>query len=545
MAAKLHFPSSLKAAVPRNPHLRSYLEAYRHKTGRVPEFQVSLSRDLKSADQIDVIYPVGDPIFIHVHGKHGHGVKYDAIEPAMTEDESKLYDRIRERILLMAPYEAPPETTEALRETLDRLFDRVTKLGAPGEKTGLFSGRKITLTEPQRETVRYFLQRDIVDHGPLEPIIRDPHIEDIHSIGLEPIRHIHKLFDMMETNVKFRDERQLDAFLRTMGERIGRPVSESRPIVDATLPDGSRINIIYSDDVSLKGSSFTIRKFADTPISITQIVKWGTMASHTAAYLWLCLEHGQSVFVCGETASGKTTTLNGFLPFIQPDKKVFTAEDTPEVRPPQPTWQQLATRESGPEESRVDMFALLKAALRSRPNYIIVGEIRGAEGNVAFQAMQTGHPVIATFHASSVAKMIQRLSADPINVPVTFMDNLNVSLTQMAVYHRGKMLRRVLAVDEIEGYSSHAGGVLTRAVFKWDPTEDKHQFRGRNNSYILEERIATVAGYEDKRDIYKELDLRARLLDRMIELDILDYYQVNEIIWKFYQEGVQGLPFTL
>jgi flagellar protein FlaI len=191
------------------------------------------------------------------------------------------------------------------------------------------------------------------------------------------------------------------------------------------------------------------------------------------------------------------------------------------------------------------MFDLLKTALRSRPEYIIVGEIRGAEGNVAFQAMQTGHPVMATFHASSVQKMIQRLSSEPINVPETFMDNLNVALIQMAVYQDGQMLRRVLGVHELEGYSDRAGGVLTRQVFNWDPKEDEMDFRGRNNSYVLEERIAQVAGYNDKRKIYEDLDMRTRIIERMIEEDIMDYYDVKDVIWRYYEEGIQGLPFTL
>ncbi len=545
--------TNLDAAMDRHKHLAEHVEAWTRANGTRPGFEVSLGRDVTETDMVDVIYPVGDPLFIHVHGDPDKRVKYAAVEPKLEQTDRALYGQLRERILQLAPYEEAPSNPEELRAALDRLYDRVTTIGDNGMEAAalgtrlkaMMGSRKLTLTPQQDSVLRYYIHRDIVEHGPLEPIIRDPYIEDIHAIGLEPVRHIHKVFDMMETNVSFADARELDDFLRTMGERIGRPVSESKPIVDATLPDGSRINIIYSDDVSLKGSSFTIRKFQDEPLSITQIVKWGTMSAATAAYIWLCLEHGQSVFVCGETASGKTTSLNAFLPFIKPEEKVFTAEDTPEVRPPQPTWQQLSTREQGPEDARVDMFDLLRAALRSRPNYIIVGEIRGAEGNVAFQAMQTGHPVCATFHASSVQKMIQRLSSSPIDVPVTFMDNLQVCLIQMAVYHQGKMLRRVLGVHEIEGYSERAGGVLTRSVFNWDPKKDEVNFRGRNNSYVLEERIATVAGYTDKREIYTELDLRTRILERMIEEDILDYYEVKDIIWNFYEDGIKALPFTL
>lgn len=552
----------VQQAIAANPHLGAYLAEFA-KTHEAPKFHERLTRDMKALKKVNVIYPVGDPIFIHLWDDEETGSRrYVNVEPSLSETERQSYVAVKDRILRLAPFEPTPRDQDALRETLRRLIDksiRVTGLPAaagsgkagqllalanPARLLSSFDGR-IMLSKPERDRVAYFLERDIVDSGPIEPIIRDPYIEDVSSIGTFNIFVVHKIFDTVETNVKFRDDKELDDYLRNMGERIGRPVSESRPIVDATLPDGSRINIIYSDDVSQRGSSFTIRKFSDTPTSITQICKWGTMSTAVAAYLWICLQNGMSVFVCGETASGKTTSLNGILSFIKPKEKVFTAEDTPEVRPPQPLWQQLVTRSSGPVEGRVEMFDLLKAALRSRPNYIIVGEIRGAEGAVAFQAMQTGHPCIATFHASSVQKMIQRFTSDPINVPATFMDNLNVCMIQMAVYNKGRMLRRVLAIEEIEGFNEQAGGVLTRRVFNWDPVKDAHQFRGRNNSYILEQKIAEKAGYADKREIYKELDLRTRILDRMIELGIYDYYEVNRIIARFNEEGVQSLPFKM
>jgi flagellar protein FlaI len=264
-----------------------------------------------------------------------------------------------------------------------------------------------------------------------------------------------------------------------------------------------------------------------------------------AGYLWMCLENGMCIFYSGETASGKTTMLNATLPFINQKYKMFTAEDTAEVAPPQPVWQQLITREQGPPESHVDIFTLLKAALRSRPNYIIVGEIRGAEGAVAFQGMQTGHPVLATFHASAVKKMIQRLTGDPINIPNTFIDNLNIAMILQAVYRKGKFLRRCLSIEEIEGYYEEAGGVVTRAVFEWDPAGDVHHFRGLNNSFILENKIADKLGYEDKRKIYEDVFLRAKILERMKEEKIEDYYAVLKVIWDYQIKGIDGLPFIL
>jgi flagellar protein FlaI len=283
----------------------------------------------------------------------------------------------------------------------------------------------------------------------------------------------------------------------------------------------------------------------DTPLSITQLIKFGAMNTTLAAYLWLCLENGLNVWICGETASGKTSALNAMLPFVPAHLKVFTAEDTPEVQPPHKIWQQLVTRERGPQEGRVDMFTLLKAALRSRPNLIVVGEIRGAEGNVAFQAMQTGHACMATFHASSVGKMIQRLSSEPINVPATFLDNLNVAMIQMAVYRKGKLIRRVLAVEEIEGFNRHTGGVETRRVFDWDAKLDVHEFRGLNNSYVLEEKVAEKLGYQDKRMIYNDLRTRARILDEMVRRNITDYATVNSLIANYMKHGAKALPFPV
>ncbi|HIP34886.1 MAG TPA: hypothetical protein EYG87_02420, partial [Methanothermococcus okinawensis] len=448
-----------------------------------------------------------------------------------------------------APYEDSPEDDEEFERVLTNMFNRVTKVVENKKKKSilsrLFSTGKIELTKYERDKFLYLLKRDLIGLGVLEPIKRDPYIEDIHVIGAHACHIVHKIFDMLPTNIAWDNDRELADYLKNLCERIGRPVSDANPIVDGSLPDGSRINIIYSTDVSLKGPSFTIRKFTEVPISITQIISWGTMSAQTAAYLWLCLEYGMSIFICGETASGKTTTLNAILPFIKPKSKIFSCEDTAEVKAPHPVWQQLLTRERGPEESRVTLFDLLRAALRSRPNYIIVGEIRSVEGAVAFQAMQTGHPVLSTFHAANIKKMIQRLNGEPINIPLTFMDNLNVALFQLAVYTRGKLLRRVVGVEEIEGYYKEVDGVITRRVFEWDSREDTHVFTGLNNSYILEDKIAKVAGYEDVREIYNELELRTRILEEMIARKIFGYYEVLDIIWNFYEKGLEGLPFQI
>ena len=343
---------------------------------------------------------------------------------------------------------------------------------------------------------------------------------------------------MVTSNIRFRERELLSRYLRAMSERIGRPVSDNKPIIDGVLLDGSRINIIFSDDVSMLGPSFTIRKFAEETISITQLIQWGTMSSQVAAYIWICLEYGMSVLVSGETASGKTTTLNAILPFIDHNVKIYSAEDTPEVKVRHKIWQRLVTRDAKNEESRVEMFDLLKAALRSRPRYIIIGEIRGVEGATAFQAMQTGHPVIATFHASSIVKMIQRFTGDPINVPIRFFDNLNFAIFQEVVEAPGGgIARRITGIDEVIGYNKHSDGVLTRGMFEWDPVKDKHYFRGMFQSHLLENKIAAMAGFSNKRDIYDEMLKRAAALDRMVERELTHYDDVFDLIGIYYNNG--------
>ncbi|WP_342305968.1 type II/IV secretion system ATPase subunit [Methanolobus sp. ZRKC5] len=545
-------------AIERNPHLGEYVKKFMQETGTdEPTFMVSLSKDLDS-ENVNVILPVGDPVFIHLYGTSELGeVKYFGIEPLLTSTERKKYQVVLNIILERSAKEPVPESEAELKDLITKLFNAAIEIGSGGnveeKESSKFSilqklipvQQKVQMTQREYNKILYHIERDIIGSGPIEPIIRDPYLEDISSIGVDNVFIVHKIFDMIKTDLTFGDEQGLDNWLRGMSERIGRPVSDARPIADGALPDGSRINIIYPIDVSKRGSSFTMRKFSEVPVSIIQLINWGALDAEMAAYMWMCLENGMSIFFSGETASGKTTMLNACLAFVNPRAKIFSAEDTAEVQPPQPVWQQLITREDGPVESRVDTFALLKAALRSRPNYIIVGEIRGAEGNVAFQGMQTGHPVLATFHASAVSKMIQRLTADPINVPVTFIDNLNIAMILSAVYRKGKFLRRALAVEEIEGYYEEIGGVATRAVFQWEPDTDKHKFRGLNNSYILEDKIATKLGYEDKRAIYQDLFLRAKILEEMRSRGIEDYYDVLEIIVNFYKHGVEGLPFSI
>ena len=528
-----------------NPHLKKYLESIQKKMGR-PIFYSKLTGDVKGEKYPNVIYLTKEVVFIHIYRTEDmDDILYHSVEPILNEAEKKKRDELLELMYERAHLRINIKTQNELRKTIEEVLDEITIVDEKSAgKSGKSKRGKVRVTSIEKANIKYDITKNIVGGGPLEPFMRDPNIEDIHIITGQNVHLIHKTFDMVETNIDI-DKKWASTFSQDFAEKIGSPVSDGQPIADGTLPDGSRVNIIHSKDVSLKGPTMTVRKFSETPISITQIVNWGTLSSGIAAYLWLCLQYGRSIFVCGETASGKTTTANAMFVFIPPEKKIYSVENTPEVQVPHAVWQQLLTRSTGPKEGRVDEGDLLKAGLRSRPDYIIPGETRGIEGRVVFQAMQTGHPVVTTFHAGSVTKVIQRFTGHPINIPKTFMDNLDVVLIQMAVERKGKRLRRVLSIDEIEGYNKEVDGIMSRTAFQWNATDDTHIFKANRNSFILEKRIAKIAGFEDPTMIYDEFDRRKHIIERMVEEKIFDYYEVVQFIWTYYREGEKGLPISI
>ena len=535
------------------PHVADWVRDFEQRYGSRPIYYGPLDRGAMKTRPLNLIYVTREPIFVHIYeppadDDGGGTILWFGLEPQLTEEEENIRRELIETLLQEAP-SAPSFTTDSEFENiLGQMIDRYTILDTEANNLVRRQGRlwemigmddkRLTVNEKQRERLTYVVIRDLIRNGPLEHLLSDEMLEDIHSVGLKHIHMDHKVFGMVTSNIRFRERELLSRYLRAMSERIGRPVSDNKPIIDGVLLDGSRINIIFSDDVSMLGPSFTIRKFAEETISITQLIQWGTMSSKVAAYIWICLEYGMSVLVSGETASGKTTTLNAILPFIDHNVKIYSAEDTPEVKVRHKIWQRLVTRDAKNEESRVEMFDLLKAALRSRPRYIIIGEIRGVEGATAFQAMHTGHPVIATFHASSIVKMIQRFTGDPINVPIRFFDNLNFAIFQEVVEAPGGgIARRITGIDEVIGYNKHSDGVLTRGMFEWDPVKDKHYFRGMFQSHLLENKIAAMAGFANKRDIYDEMLRRADAIQRMVDRGLTHYDDVFDLLGLYYSNG--------
>ncbi len=554
-------PQPMQEECKKKVYLLEYLHMLPTQETGVPQYCPVLSRQLADMKHRNLIYPVSSQILIHVWSALGEERDlYIPVEPSLPHTltgsvevlERKLAE-VEEKLLDMAPMFAHANSHEereaAILESLEKICE-VSEYNSGARKLfslgGLFTKKtsKVSVTPREFEAIKYLVLRDKVGLGILEPMIRDKHIEDISCSGLGPIFLEHKIFKGMRTAIAFETHEELDQFVLRLSDQIKRPVTVRNPIVDAVLPDGSRINIVYGKEVSRRGSNFTIRKFAETPLSILELIEFGSLDYRMAAYLSIVLEEGMNVFVSGETASGKTTLMNAITTFVPPAAKVVSIEDTPEIQVPHANWLREVAKapRRGEDGPAVTMMDLLKAALRQRPNLIIIGEIRGEEGAIAFQAMQTGHAVMATFHASSVEKLIQRLTGHPINVPKTYIDNLNVVVIQSAVkLPNGRSARRALSISEIVGYDPVSNSFSFVEVFRWDPARDVFEFVGNKNSYLLEEKIALKRGIPPNRkwEIYNVLERRARILEKLHkEKGFKGYYELLKVITKAQQEGL-------
>lgn len=525
------------SVVKQNPFLEEYLMALPRKLG-VPDYYEKPSRSLKDLDEPNLIYAIGGGLFVHIYpNPRGERDWYIAIEPHMTVQFEHLMPEVELRLLDYTEEIGMAETEEAKREAIQTALDSILSTKSRGNSGG------IKVSEREFEALQYYILREKAGGGVLAPLLLDPNIEDISCSGTGAIFLEHKIFKSIQCSIAFEDSEHLDAFVIWMGEWIKQPVTVRNPIVDSVLPDGSRINIVFGTDISKRGSNFTIRKFNETPLSVLQLIDFGTLNYQMASYLSFLLEEGMNMFVAGATASGKTTLLNAITTFILPENKIVTIEDTPELQVPHKNWIREQTRFSGKaDQAGVGMFDLLKAALRQRPERIIVGEIRGEEGAIAFQAMQTGHGVMSTFHAASVQRLIQRLTGEPINIPKAYVDNLDCVIIQAATRAPGiGMVRRVMSINEIIGYDSVSQSFSFVETFKWNQAKDVHDFPGYMNSFVLEEKIAMRRGipHFKRKAIYTELKRRARIFERIHkERGVTGFHEFFEILAEAHKQNL-------
>jgi flagellar protein FlaI len=549
-------PESLKTVCRENPHLFDYISGLPLSEIGMPEYVPELSRKMGDNKKPNYIYPAHwKGVFVHIlFDSEGVRNQYIPIEPSTT-GLKELMQQIEIKLMALRhklPLIDPGGDKQAqLIDMLDMVasVDAQSKSGILESSIGFLRKGgivvpKIKVTQREMDALRYLFVRDKLGLRVMDPLMKDPYIEDISCSGTGNLFVEHKIFKSLKSSIVFATHEELDEYVLWLSDRVKRPVTNKRPIQDTTLPDGSRINIVYGRNVSKRGSNYTIRKFSETPLSVFELLEFGTVNYQMLAYLSLTIGCGMNVFVSGETASGKTTLLNALTTFIPPLAKVVSLEDTPELQVPHKHWLREVAKTSGADDSggAVNMFDLLRAALRQRPDVIIVGEIRGKEGNVAFQAMQTGHSVMATFHAASVEKLIQRLTGDPILVPKNYVESLNVViLTSQVQLPTGRKGRRLTGIAEIVSYDPVFQSFSFVDSFKWNQVTDIFEFQGYMTSHILENKVAPRLGYSahKKTDIYAELTRRATILEKLHkEKKVTGFYELLEVLSKAKREGL-------
>jgi flagellar protein FlaI len=454
--------------------------------------------------------------------------RYHVVEPVLDEFEAYVREDLGATLRSSLMYESDDD-------------DRDQHEAFAGQVREVVADHAATVTPGTVQKLYYTFLRDYLGYGTIDPLMRDPAIEDISCDGEEiPVFVYHRGYRDLRTNVVF-DRETLNSLAVRLAHRAGKHLSVSNPLVDASLADGSRIQLTLGGEISQRGTNFTVRKFSDVPMTPVDLIRAGTFSVEQMAYFWLAIENNMSLLFAGGTGSGKTTSLNAVSFFIPPDSKVVSIEDTREITLPHDNWVQSLTRDSATASGRgeVSTYALLQAALRQRPEYLLVGEIR-TEQRVAltfFQAIGTGHTAYSTVHADTVASALARLRNPPLSVPGQLVQNLDILSIQRQTFLGEDRVRRNDAVAEL--VAGDGDGVATHTVFERDAERDSHE---RLATSRVMERVAKRRGWSAER-VDRELDRRERVLRRLVEGEA-DYEQTARAVRAFARDP-EGVLATL
>ncbi|MEM0448382.1 MAG: type II/IV secretion system ATPase subunit [Methanomassiliicoccales archaeon] len=476
------------------------------------------------------IYPVNEPFsYIRVtFNNENSEYLLETIEPKLSEEEEKLLKLVKDTLERTLGYEWEKLTQldkdKYLREAVDSFFET----------------RGMRVDQITRKKIGYYIIRDFVGYGPIDPLMRDENVEDISCDGVGvPLFLFHRKYESIRTQLKFADEDSLNSFVVALAQRCGKQISVSNPILDGTTPEGHRVQATYSREVTTRGGTFTIRRFKEKPFTPVDLIKFGTASPEMVAYFWIAVEHGESAIIAGGTASGKTATLNSIALFIPPGAKIVTMEDTREINLPHENWIPGTTRTGvgekdvgGKAAGEIDMYDLVRAALRQRPNYIIVGEVRGKETYIMFQAMATGHTTYSTMHADSVKSMVNRLENPPINCPRILLTALRNVIIQTHVRVGTELARRIKQVIEIVGFEPETNELITNTVYEWDQATDKFLYKGHS---FLFDKIMEMKSLTHEQ-MMAEFERRVDIVRYMVFKDMTDHRKIWSLINQYYKE---------
>jgi flagellar protein FlaI len=484
------------------------------------------SEDGRRATIFKEVYSIQEPYVYAaiVQEPETEKMRYEIIEPTLKrEEELKLRDL---KSLLMEEIDVSLKEIEKKEKAESYLKEKTKEI---------IQKYRLKVAPEAVDKLIYYIVRDFIGYGRIDPLMKDHLIEDISADGVNvPIFVWHRMHESIRTNITFKEESELDSFVIRLAYLSGKTISIASPILDASLPDGSRVQLTFGSEVTRRGSTFTIRRFRIDPLTISDLISFKTISSEMASYLWYIIENRASVLVTGGVASGKTTMLNCLSMFIKPEMKIVSVEDTQELNLPHENWIPSVVRSGfGHEDKRsgsITLFDLLKTAVRQRPDYIIVGEVRGEEAYTLFQAIATGNLGMCTMHAESVDTAINRLQSEPMNIPKPLIAMTNVIMVMTRTEIDGKPSRRISTTAEVVRFDSEKANILTEEVFNWNPKSDTYS--SLTKSALLEKQTKRLGISEE--EVRHELSRREAVLDWMARQGIRRYVDVAKVIMEYY-----------
>lgn len=504
-----------------------------------PEFEIDLTPklivlpDIKDKTKFNIKYPLIPPYaYAHVFwdSKRNELIYYVA-EPVLTEKEEKLLEFIK----------------SGLEEMVSVSFSKVMRPKAlikyiEQNVRALLAELAVPISRESYLKLMYYVYRNFIGLNEIEPLLRDYYIEDIECNGVNyPVYIVHRKYENLRTNIVYSDVETLADFVEKLAQKAGRYVSYANPLLDGALPDGSRINATYTKDVTTRGPTFTVRKFTKEPWTAMHLIGFGTATPEMFAYLWLAIEHKFNIMVIGETASGKTTFLNTIVHFIPPESRIVSIEDTRELNLAHDNWLPSVSRAGfgmptlagGEKYGEVSLFDLLKETFRQNPDYVIVGEARGAEASVLFQGMASGHPSFSTFHAGSVETFVRRLETPPINLSPSLVEVLDIVCVCSHVKTRDINIRRIKAIEEIEKIDTEFAKSKINHKFEWKPATDTFV---KSQKSMMFDKICERTGIP-KAKLEQELASRTKLLAAMQKKNMVNFRDVARVLNNYYNNS--------